>query len=248
MRDLKGDSDIDEVTYDELLGMGANDAGAVGLRYMDLLHEMRGFCQGQLNGKMKPKIHAAQKVINALIAKALSSPSSGDSALLEVRFREITANLDATKEELARYKTENGALRSENANLCREIEAVKTEMKKIEEVRLENEDLRRQMREVRKDLQNLKRTDPRKEVDPIGGGKKDGRFKPQVRPTSAGRDSPVAGPSGMSAPKSSTGVIRIVSAAETKKGTGKRPLEVSKDPRDTGRGGVSSEDACPAMD
>lgn len=54
---------------------------------MDLLHEMRGFCQGQLNGKMKPKIHAAQKVINVLIAKALSS--SGDSMPLESRFREV---------------------------------------------------------------------------------------------------------------------------------------------------------------
>ncbi|CAL1681051.1 unnamed protein product [Lasius platythorax] len=182
IKDIESNPDLDEVTYDELLSMGANDAGAVGLKCMDLLHEMRGFCQGQLNGKMKPKIHAAQKVINVLIAKALSS--SGDSTPLESRFREVTANLETTKGELARCKMENGTLRTENMNLRSEIAAIRVEMGKIEEVRLENENLRRQMREVKRDLQNLKKTDPRKEVVSIGGSRKEGKPKSQDRLTS----------------------------------------------------------------
>ncbi|KMQ90098.1 gag-pol polyprotein [Lasius niger] len=254
LKDVESNPDLDEVTYDELLSMGANDAGAIGLKCMDLLHEMRGFCQGQLNGKMKPKIHAAQKVINALIAKALSS--SGDSAPLETRLREVVANLETTKGELARCRSENGTLKSENINLRSQIDEIRAEMGKVEEIRFENESLRKQVSEIRRDLRNLKKVDPRKEIVSFGGSRKDGKLKSRDRLTSGGYGSPVAGPSGTSVHRSSAEAVKVAVVTENKKETGKkgagkrasRVSETFKDSKDVARDKDSSGDACLAMD
>ncbi|KMQ84049.1 hypothetical protein RF55_18531, partial [Lasius niger] len=238
IKDIDCNSDLDDVTYDELLGMGVNDVGVIGLKCMDVLHEMRNLCQGQLNGKMKSKIKTTQEVINALIARALPS---GDPMLLETKIQEATANLEATKEELVKWKTENGMLRNENKNLRNEITVIKTEMKKIEEVRIENEDLRRQMREINKDLQNLRKNDPRKEEVLKGGSK--GVRKPNVqdRLTLQGDGFLVAGLLRMPASESSVvGMVEVVNKKEISGHTS----EMVKNLKEIRRRKDSSRDAC----
>ncbi|KMQ91509.1 homer protein 2-like protein [Lasius niger] len=244
IKDIDCNSDLDDISYDELLGMGVNDAGVIGLKCMDVLHEMRNLCQGQLNGKMKHKIKTAQEVINALIARALPSR---DLTPLEARIQETTANLEATKKELAKWKAENGILRNENNNLRNEISVIKAEIKKIEEVRIENESLRRQMKGIENDLQNLKKNASRKD-DVLKRKSRDvGKSKLQDRLIFREDSSPVAGPSRMLTAGPSDETVIVVPISESKKEVSEHISKMVKNLKETRRRKDSSEDVSSAV-
>ncbi|KMQ87925.1 hypothetical protein RF55_12667 [Lasius niger] len=118
---------LGDISYEELTGMVAANAGAVGLECINAIRVNSSSFQGTWNNRMWIKIKIIKEVIRAFVAK---TELYGDSALLEARVIEKTEELSAAKRDAADRKEENKKLRKENDDLLRTIGDMKSEMKR----------------------------------------------------------------------------------------------------------------------
>lgn len=188
--DLK--PELDDISYDELIGMGVIDAGTVGLEctgVMDAVRIKSKRLQGPLNGALKNKIRKVNDVIKALIEKG---EASGDPMLWETKAKKLADELAVTKKDLDNSKRENVTLKRDKEELWNEITKLRIEMKKIDDLKSENGSLWKAINEMKTDMRRLSRE---RSPEGLNMGKSDLK----ARLTFRDEVSPVAGPSRMSA-------------------------------------------------
>ncbi|CAL1671626.1 unnamed protein product [Lasius platythorax] len=128
---------------EELRAMGATAAGSLGLECInDVESERKNSPNGQVSGRMKKKLKRAKKIINTLVYKA---EASGNPALLRLKNRELTDEVQSLKLNEVVIKRELEDMRSLVDNLRREISDLRDRVEEAEEDRRNSRESQRIM-------------------------------------------------------------------------------------------------------
>ncbi|KMQ88952.1 reverse transcriptase [Lasius niger] len=130
---------------EELRAMGATAAGSLGLECINDVESERKNSpniNGQISGRMKTKLKRAKKIINTLVYKA---EASGDPALLRLKNRELTDEVQSLKLNEVVIKRELEDMRSLVDSLRREISDLKDRVEEAEEDRRKSRESQRIM-------------------------------------------------------------------------------------------------------
>ncbi|KMQ87991.1 hypothetical protein RF55_12598 [Lasius niger] len=130
---------------EELRAMGATAAGSLGLECINDVESERKNSpniNGQVSGRMKKKLKRAKKIINTLVYKA---EASGDPALLRLKNRELTDEVQTLKLNEVVIKRELEDMRSLVDTLRREISDLMDRVEEAEEDRRKSRESQRIM-------------------------------------------------------------------------------------------------------
>ncbi|CAL1672758.1 unnamed protein product [Lasius platythorax] len=125
--------------------MGATAAGSLGLECINNVESERKNSpniNGQVSGRMKKKLKRAKKIINTLVYKA---EASGNPALLRLKNRELTDEVQSLKLNEVVIKRELEDMRSLVDSLRRKISDLKDRVEEAEEDRRKSRESQRIM-------------------------------------------------------------------------------------------------------